>query len=63
MPRDLSVMKQKVSRVHFIKSENVLVKNTPAQRGRRILPKGVFRKRFEKREKADGEVPPVGFEN
>src|SRR4051812_12001908 len=56
-------MKQKLSRVLFIKTENASVSNTPAQRRRRILPECAFRKRFEKREKPDGAVPPVGFEN
>src|SRR4051812_33652604 len=56
-------MKQKLPRVVFIKIENVSVSNTPAQKRRRILPECAFRKRFKKREKPDGAVPPVGFEN
>src|SRR3954464_2622392 len=56
-------MKQKLPRVLFIKTENISVSNTPAQKRRRILPEYAFRKRFEKREEPDGAVPPVGFEN
>src|SRR3954465_3880337 len=56
-------MKQKLPRVLFIKTENASVSITPAQSGKRIFPECAFRKRFEKREKPDGAVPPIGFEN
>ena len=55
-------MKQKTSRGSLIKTENVPVLNTPAQRGKRILPEGASRKRFNREgREADGGVPLVRF--
>ena len=44
---DLSVMKQKSSRVLTEKTENASERNALAKEGKRILPEGANRKRFE----------------
>src|SRR3954469_11051927 len=54
-------MKQKLPRVLFIKTENASVPNTPAQRRKRILPEGVFRKRFENNRNLTGRSHPSGL--
>ena len=53
-------MKQKVSRVYFIKTENVSVTNTPVQRGDVFCPKA-FSENASKRRKADGGSHPSGL--
>ena len=57
-------MKQKSSRVLTEKTENASSGNAQAQRGKRILPEGAFRKRFEggKEERLTGG-PHVRFKH
>src|SRR4051812_7997054 len=54
-------MKQKLSRVLFIKTENTSVPNTPVERRKRILPEGVCRKRFKKNKTLTGWTHPSGL--
>ena len=62
MSRDLSVMKQKSSRVLTEKTENASVGNAQAQRRKRICPKAPTENGSkEDRIEADGRGPPVRF--
>ena len=55
-------MKQKRSRDLCEKPKKRFGKEYVSPEGKHILPKGVFRKRFEgNRREADGGVPPVRF--
>ena len=56
-------MKQKSSRGLTEKTENASERNAPAQKGKRILPEGANRKRFEgeKEERLTGGSHPSGL--